>query len=103
MKAWFYKVTGKLQQYILRNWFTVGLDKLQHVILWFFLTLGINMAARIVLGGPEIALSALLALIIGVGKEIYDKVSNTGNMEALDVVADIIGIIGASLIVYSLG
>lgn len=66
---------------------TITPDKVAHVILWYGITLGIACV------GLNIATTAFLALIIGVGKEIYDKCSQRGKFEALDIIADIIGII----------
>ena len=37
--------------------------------------------------------AALITLAIGIGKEVYDKVSGTGCAEWLDLLADIVGII----------
>lgn len=37
--------------------------------------------------------AAIITLIIGIGKEIYDKVSGKGCAEWLDLLADIVGII----------
>lgn len=37
--------------------------------------------------------AALITLAIGIGKEIYDKVSGKGCAEWLDLLADIVGII----------
>ncbi len=37
--------------------------------------------------------AALITLAIGIGKEVYDKVSGKGCAEWLDLLADIVGII----------
>lgn len=37
--------------------------------------------------------AALITLAIGIGKEVYDKVSGKGCAEWLDLLADVIGII----------
>ena len=37
--------------------------------------------------------AALITLAIGIGKEVYDKVSGKGCAEWLDLLADVVGII----------
>lgn len=64
----------------------IGADKLKHIVVSAILMVALNLIL-------PTWVAALITLCIGIGKEIYDKVSGKGCAEWLDLLADIIGII----------
>lgn len=63
----------------------VGTDKVLH------LTVSATIAHLPIVVGCAWWLAAAITLSIGIGKEIYDKISGKGTPEWQDLVADIIG------------
>lgn len=61
-------------------------DKLKHIVVSAIMAVALNLLL------PWWA-AGLLTLAIGVGKEIYDKVSKKGQAEWTDLVADVVGIL----------
>ena len=61
-------------------------DKPKHIVVSAILAVVLNLVL------PWWG-TALITLAIGIGKEIYDKVSGKGCAEWLDLLADVIGII----------
>ena len=64
----------------------IGEDKLKHVIVSAIICVVLNLVL-------PWWVAAILTLAIGVGKEVYDKVSGKGHPEWKDLVADLIGIL----------
>ena len=61
-------------------------DKLKHIVVSAIMAVVLNLIF------PWWA-AGLLTLAIGVGKEVYDKVSGKGYPEWEDLVADVVGIV----------
>ena len=62
------------------------IDKLKHIVVSAIIAVALNLF----LPWWE---AAILTLAIGVGKEVYDKVSGKGCSEWEDLLADIVGIL----------
>ena len=64
----------------------MGKDKLLHIVLSavIMVVLGMLLPTRV---------AALAALCVGIGKEIYDKVSGKGYFEWMNIVCNCIGIL----------
>lgn len=62
-----------------------GTDKVLH------LTVSTTIAHLLIVVGCAWWLAGVITLSIGIGKEIYDKVSGKGTSEWEDIAADIIG------------
>ena len=64
----------------------VGADKLLHIVVSavIMVVLGLILPTRV---------AALATLSVGIGKEVYDKVSGKGCFEWMDLVCDCIGIL----------
>lgn len=60
-------------------------DKLKHVVVSAIMAVALNLILPWWVAG-------LITLAIGVGKEVYDKVTGKGHPEWKDLVADLIGI-----------
>ena len=60
-------------------------DKLKHIVVSAIIAVALNLFL------PWWA-AALITLAIGIGKEVYDKVSGKGHPEWEDLVADLVGI-----------
>lgn len=65
----------------------IGTDKLLH------LTVSATIAHLLIVVGCAWWLAAMITVAIGIGKEIYDKISCKGTTEWRDLVADVIGVI----------
>lgn len=61
-------------------------DKLKHVVVSAIIAVALNLFLPWWVAG-------LITLAIGVGKEVYDKVSGKGHAEWKDLVADLVGTI----------
>lgn len=61
-------------------------DKLKHIVVSAIIAVALNLFLPWWVAG-------LLTLAIGVGKEVYDKVSGKGHAEWEDLVADLIGVV----------
>jgi Na+-translocating ferredoxin:NAD+ oxidoreductase RnfD subunit len=61
-------------------------DKLKHVVVSAIMAVVLNLLLPWWVAG-------LLTLAIGVGKEVYDKVSGKGHAEWEDLVADVVGVV----------
>ena len=61
-------------------------DKLKHIVVSAIIAVALNLFL------PWWA-AAILTLAIGVGKEVYDKVSGKGCSEWGDLLADVVGIL----------
>ena len=61
-------------------------DKLKHIVVSAIIAVALNLFL-------PWWVAALITLTIGVGKDIYDKVSGKGYAEWEDLLADIVGII----------
>lgn len=70
-------------------------DKQKHMIVSFMLTVCFSLFLPIVY-------AVLISFLIGVSKEIYDKVSGKGKPEVKDIYANCIGIFIASIFVWSI-
>lgn len=64
----------------------IGEDKLKHVVVSAIICVVLNLFL-------PWWVAAILILAIGVGKEVYDKVSGKGHPEWMDLLADLIGIL----------
>ena len=64
-----------------------GTDKILHC------TVSATIAHLLIVVGCAWWLAAMITVAIGIGKEIYDKVSGKGTAEWRDLAADIIGVI----------
>lgn len=61
-------------------------DKLKHIVLSAIIAVALNLILPWWVAG-------LITLAIGVGKEVYDKVSGKGHPEWKDLVADVVGVV----------
>ena len=61
-------------------------DKLRHIIVSAIIAVVLNLILPWWVAG-------LLTLAIGVGKEVYDKLSGKGHAEWKDLVADVVGVV----------
>lgn len=61
-------------------------DKLKHIVVSAIIAVLLNLILPWWVAG-------LLTLAIGVGKEVYDKVTGKGHAEWKDLVADLVGIL----------
>lgn len=61
-------------------------DKLKHIVVSAIIMVALSLVL------PKWA-AAMITLSIGIGKEVYDKVSKKGCAEWEDLVADVIGIV----------
>lgn len=64
----------------------IGADKLKHIVVSAIIAVALNLFL-------PWWVAALITLAIGVGKEVYDKVSGKGHPEWKDLVADVVGTI----------
>lgn len=62
------------------------IDKYKHIVVSAIITVVLNLILSWWVAG-------LVTLSIGVGKEVYDKVSGKGCAEWKDLLADVIGIL----------
>lgn len=62
------------------------IDKYKHVVVSAIIAVALNLFL-------PWWVAALITLAIGVGKEVYDKVSGKGFAEWKDIICDIIGIL----------
>lgn len=61
-------------------------DKLKHIVVSAIIAVALNLFLPWWVAG-------LLTLCVGIGKEVYDKVTGKGNPEWKDLVADLVGIL----------
>ena len=61
-------------------------DKLKHVVVSAIIAVALNLFL-------PWWVAAILTLAIGVGKEVYDKVTGKGHPEWKDLLADLVGIL----------
>lgn len=61
-------------------------DKLKHIVVSAIICVALNLIL-------PWWVAAILTLCVGIGKEVYDKVTGKGHPEWKDLVADIVGII----------
>ena len=64
----------------------MGMDGMEHLILSAFIACILNIVL-------PWWLAAIITLAVGIGKEVYDKVSGKGNAECKDLLADLVGIL----------
>lgn len=64
----------------------IGEDKLKHIVVSAIITVILNLFLSWWVAG-------VITLAIGVGKEVYDKVSKKGYAEWKDLLADLVGIL----------
>lgn len=64
----------------------MGMDGMEHLILSAFIACVLNILL-------PWELAAMITLAIGIGKEVYYKVSGKGCSEFKDIVCDIVGIL----------
>jgi Na+-translocating ferredoxin:NAD+ oxidoreductase RnfD subunit len=62
------------------------IDKYKHVVVSAIIAVALNLIL-------PWWVAALITLVIGIGKEVYDKVSKKGCAEWKDLAADVVGII----------
>ena len=62
------------------------IDKYKHIVVSAIIAVALNLLLPWWVAG-------LVTLAIGVGKEVYDKVSGKGCCEVKDIVCDIVGIL----------
>jgi hypothetical protein len=78
----------------------VGIDKIYHAFLSCCSLICFCLAFDILSGAPKIALSGFLVLLLGIGKEYHDKVSEKGTPDVEDIFANTVGVlIGVSLFI----
>ena len=65
-------------------------DKLKHIVVCAIMMIALSLVL------PK-WIAAIVILSIGIGKEVYDKVSKKGWAEWKDIICDIIGIIIGAL------
>lgn len=65
-------------------------DKLKHIVVSAIIMVALSLVL------PK-WIAAIITLSIGIGKEVYDKVSKKGWAEWKDIMCDIIGIIIGAL------
>lgn len=61
-------------------------DKLKHIVASSIIMIALNLILSWWVAG-------ILTLCVGIGKEVYDKVTGKGHPEWKDLVADLVGII----------
>lgn len=61
-------------------------DKLKHIVVSAIIAVVLNLIL-------PWWVAALITLAIGVGKEVYDKLSKKGHAEWEDLVADVVGVV----------
>lgn len=61
-------------------------DKLKHIVVSAIIMVTLNLIL-------PTWIAALITLSIGIGKEVYDKVSGKGCAEWKDLLADLVGIL----------
>lgn len=61
-------------------------DKLKHIVVSAIIAVALNLFLPWWVAG-------LATLSIGIGKEVYDKVSGKGHAEWVDLLADLVGIL----------
>lgn len=61
-------------------------DKLKHIVVSAIIAVALNLILPWWVTG-------ILTLCVGIGKEVYDKVSGKGHPEWEDLLADIVGIL----------
>lgn len=64
----------------------IGIDKILHFLISAFL---VTVAMSLI---SNILVSALIVLLIGIGKELYDKFINKTEFSVSDLIADVLGI-----------
>lgn len=64
-----------------------GTDKILHC------TVSATIANLLIVVGCDWWLAGVITLAIGIGKEIYDKISGKGTAEWRDFAADVVGVI----------
>lgn len=62
------------------------IDKYKHIVVSAIIAVALNLVL-------PWWVAAILTLAIGVGKEVYDKVTGKGHPEWKDLVADLVGIL----------
>ena len=65
-------------------------DKVDHFMYWFFIT-------KVCMCFMPMPFACLSAFLLGIAKEIYDKVSGKGTCDWKDLVADVCGILAGIL------
>lgn len=71
---------------------SIGKDKLLHFAVSAVIAVVVKMALLLILDYPDTAIVAVMAtMVIGAGKEWYDKVTGKGSAEAGDSIADLVG------------
>lgn len=61
-------------------------DKLKHIVVSAIIAVSLNLFL-------PWWVAAILTLCVGIGKEVYDKVTDKGHPEWKDLLADLIGIL----------
>lgn len=64
----------------------IGIDGYKHIVVSAILTVGLGLFL-------PTWVAAIVTLLIGIGKEVYDKISNKGYAEWKDLICDLIGIL----------
>lgn len=64
----------------------IGEDKLKHIVVSAIIAVVLNLFL-------PWWVAALITLAIGIGKEVYDKVTGKGHSEWKDLLADLVGIL----------
>lgn len=62
------------------------IDKYKHIVVSAIITVILDLIL-------PWWVAALITLTIGIGKEVYDKVSGKGNAEWMDLLANVVGIL----------
>lgn len=62
------------------------IDKYKHIVVSAIMAVALNLFL-------PWWVAALITLVIGIGKEVYDKVSKKGCAEWKDLLADLVGIL----------
>lgn len=61
-------------------------DKLKHIVVSAIIAVALNLFL-------PWWVAAILTLCVGIGKEVYDKITGKGNPEWKDLAADLVGIL----------
>jgi VanZ family protein len=79
----------------MRKWIYANLDKVAHVSISVILTIVISWIFLVTISGISVLISAVCGfigtMIIGVLKEISDKIRGGGKIDVYDLLADLIG------------
>lgn len=89
-----------MKDFIKTMWSKIRVDGLLHIetsfVLFFFFA---KLSSLIIPSWDKVAMGVILSLLVGVGKEIYDRRTGKGTAEKHDLICDIFGVFIAVLLV----